>query len=187
MLIGEIREGQLYSIRELTIAQAELCARCRRVAKNVVYRDALDRRPEVSRGSLRDGTATDPVRIAIMLQERFPGLRVYLDDEPALAVRNHASLSSIHSASDLVAMVPEESFAVEDWGLLKLIRNSLSSAGIKLANTGSELGSVTNVLMINGNNEPELIAYLTELGEKGFLTDRVILLHLLCAAESKCL
>ena len=150
----------------------------------VVYRDALDRRPEVNGGSLREGTATDPVRIATMLQERYPGLRVYLDDEPQLAVRNHDALGVIRSSSDLVAMVPEDAFAVEDWGFLDLIKGSLSSAGIKLADTGSDLGSVPNVLIINGNNEPQLVEYLTELGEQGFLNGRVILLNTCYARQN---
>jgi hypothetical protein len=150
----------------------------------VVYRDALDRRPAIHGGSAREGKATDPVRLAMTLQERYPAMRVYLDDETELASRNHQSLAPIRSANDLAALVPEETFAVEDHDLLKRIKGSLSTAGVKLAGTGADLGAIPNVLMINGNNDPQLAAYLTELGERGFLQGRVILLNTCYARQN---
>jgi hypothetical protein len=150
----------------------------------VIYRDSLDRRPSLNGGSVRENTPTNPVRLAEMLQSRYADSHFYLDDEPEMAVRNHAALAGIRGPEDLVAMIPEETFAVQDWDLRKRIKGYLEDGHIKPVDTGAGLNDVPNVLMVSGDNEPALAKYLTELGEKGFLKDRVLLLNTCYARQN---
>jgi hypothetical protein len=118
-----------------------------------------------------------------MLNERYPRVRAYLGDETETAKINHRLISPIRSVSYLAAMVPEQSFGVTDHALVKNIKRILSDDGIRIIESGADLGAIANFLLISGHNNEALFKYLNGLGEQGGLKKKVVLLNT-CYAEA---
>jgi len=150
----------------------------------IFYRDALARGGDQTGASWRDGTPTDPLKLASALSRRFEGrVKFYLDDEFALAQDNLRRIVPIKGPDDLVVLIPQESFRVEDHGFVKNIKNILEGSGIKVVHDPTQIGAAPNVLIISGHNDEQLFAYLKDLGEKGVLKDKLIFLET-CYATS---
>ncbi|HEX8178628.1 MAG TPA: hypothetical protein VF525_03710 [Pyrinomonadaceae bacterium] len=150
----------------------------------VVYRDALTRRPERFGGSLKAGRTDDPMRLAVALRERYPELKIYLDDEVEIAARNQKLLAPLRRPADLGVLAPEESFSVTDHDLVKKIKDTLNAAGIRVFSTAEGTRGVPNILLISGHNDANLVTYLTSLGEQGLLKDKVLILNTCYAVDN---
>jgi len=150
----------------------------------IVYRDMTTRRPVRMGGSLKEESADNPVRLIELLRKRYPGRRVFLDDEVTVAKRNRESIRPVERATDIGALIPEESFAVIDHGMMKRIKSLLESGGVRVFRSGNDLlaherGSqnIPNILFISGHNDESLVNYLNRVGEKGVLRGKVIILN----------
>ncbi|HJQ70927.1 MAG TPA: hypothetical protein VKA70_18270 [Blastocatellia bacterium] len=150
----------------------------------IVYRDMTTRRPMRMGGSLKEESADNPVLLIDLLRRRYPGRRVFLDDEFTVAKRNRQSLRPVRRVTDIGALIPEESFDVIDHGMMKRIKGVLESDGVRVFGSADALlaherGSqnIPNILFISGHNDESLVAYLNKVGEKGALKGKVIILN----------
>jgi len=143
----------------------------------VIYRDAMTRRPSRYGGSIREGGVTDPMQMLSLLKQRYPKIRVIVDDEMQDAKKNFASIKPISNPKEVGLMIPDDSFEIKDFGLIRRIKSNLSQSGIILINSPAEIRSIPNILVIAGHNDNSLREYLTNLGEQGLLRDKVVLLN----------
>ena len=120
---------------------------------------------------------------AIQSRDRTKKMELYLDDETEIARQNWKALNPIKGPNDIAVLIPKESFKIQDHDFIKGVQKVFEGAGIKVVNGPSELGDIPNVIIISGHNDTELIRYLQDLGERGVLRDKVILLNT-CYADS---
>lgn len=142
----------------------------------IVYRGAQDRRPPSHGGSTLTGTDADPIHLAARLKENY-NLNVFIDDETDIAKRNLKKIKPIRGVSEVGALVPQPDAEIKDYHLLKDIRRQLENFGIKLIEFANEAIQEPNIIIISVHNDENLSTYLRDLGEKGFLRDKVVLLN----------
>ncbi|MCK6562916.1 LysM peptidoglycan-binding domain-containing protein [candidate division KSB1 bacterium] len=143
-----------------------------------VYVDPLERNPQAKSQALPNADVCDPIRILAMLSARYPNKIFYLCHETDLARANHVSIKMLQSTADLGALVPDESFRIEDHGLINQIKKQLLRSGIKLIESSVDATGIPNFVLISGHNSPSLVVdYLNQLGKNGILKDRIVFLH----------
>jgi hypothetical protein len=143
----------------------------------VIYRDALARRPTRFGGSVNEGSVSDPAKLVSLFRQRYRGTRILLDDETDAAKKNLSTLQPIKRASEVGLIVPEKTFEIRDFDLIKRIKDNLSASGMVLIDSPQQLRPLPNVLIVAGHNDSRLVELLTSLGEQGLLKDKVLLLN----------
>jgi hypothetical protein len=154
----------------------------------IIYRDALARLPERFGKSLHGDTIADPVKLMARLRERFPGKKIFLDDEVDVAKENRKAIRLIARPADVGLLAPEESFPVEDHKVVKIIKKDWQAAGGTLLENVLQqpdaMRRIPNVILFSGHNDANLTSYLLALGEKGLLDGKVLFLNTCYAREN---
>jgi hypothetical protein len=145
----------------------------------IIYRDAFARRPERHGGSLRKGSAEDPLAWGAALQERFrkDGVRTYLDDLPIPATRRLKELPTIQDTG-IALLIRDgdylnEKYAARERAALNGVKAAWAAANLKVVERIEDANGIGNIGVLTGENSRELFNYMQELGERGLLKDRV--------------
>jgi hypothetical protein len=123
-----------------------------------------------------EARSADPVRLASALGRLF-GERtpVFLATDLDLALANISRLPQLRGPSDVVAYIPDESFAVNDFGAVRSLRGHLQRSGIRVAD-GITVVEAGNTLVISGHKGAPLREYISALGAANALRRRYVVL-----------
>jgi hypothetical protein len=131
----------------------------------VLLRDALAARPERFGGSFVQGGVDDPIKVAVLLKERFPEARIRIDDAPEEVAARLASIKPVEQPEDLGLAIPPGEARVEDHGLIDKIKKVMVDAGVKTIEKPADLAHIANILVISAHNDEQLFNYIESLGK----------------------
>jgi hypothetical protein len=119
--------------------------------------------------------------VAFAIQHAYPSVRVFRDDfKPGVTPQRVREIGDFRVAgtSQLVAVIAENSFKVDDKRLIQNIEASLTAHGVsvKLWKPGQswEGGSGRGVIVISGHIDEQLAAFVRELGRSGVFKENYV-------------
>lgn len=136
--------------------------------------------------TLKGTTQRDSIDSALFwLQKCYPDILFVRDRMTADTIRKTGILGrrEVPTPSDVISIVPPESFGVSDRNIVGNIRQALTEKGIvveDVANTSEwswRHGGGKAVLVITAHSSQELRRYVQYLGEKGVFRDNVVVLN----------
>jgi hypothetical protein len=115
------------------------------------------------------------VRMVEAIDRRYGDrMKVLLDDNLVIGKKNAKNLPTISGSTDLAAYIPRDGFKVTDYGVLQDIEDYLRQAQIEtVRDTG--IAEASNIIIITGHKDTSLQNYIMELGGKGCLQGKMVL------------
>lgn len=132
-------------------------------------------------GTIKDKAA----EITFAMQRSLPDARVYRDP---LSQRTDGLVAGLNlrptgKPADYVAVVAEESFKVDDRGIIENIKRDLKENGIQVISfsdspaVDSLKGQNRNVIVITGHSTHELANFVEELGKRGVFSNNFVIFN----------
>lgn len=121
--------------------------------------------------------------LGFLLQAAYPHAQIYRDDFTEETARRIDQLSrlSIESLEDLVVLVEDGSFGVDDKNLMADIKDDLRAEGVRVLDYQPGLSAAEDparaVVVITGHIDQNLASFVRHLGEMGWLRGKYVLFN----------
>jgi hypothetical protein len=116
------------------------------------------------------------LRVVEAIDSRYGDLKkVFLDDNLEIGKKNAKNLPSISGPTDVAVYIPRDGFNVQDYSVLEEIEPYLNQAQMKTVGD-TRIVEASNIIIITGHKDEALRNYIMELGRKGCLQDKWILM-----------
>jgi hypothetical protein len=101
--------------------------------------------------------------------------KFFFANDTEISKTNLRNLPSVNSAKDIAVVSEQSSFKVIDYDVIANIEAELKKAGIKVITENKEIESA-NIIFITGHKDQQFRKKIEELGSKGSLKDKVVVL-----------
>jgi hypothetical protein len=116
-----------------------------------------------------------PVELLGALRDKYPGYRFLLDDNPDVARENALKPILVASTGDVGAYIPEKSFRVTDYNVIKGARSTLQTAGVTVEDSMKKLNQ-QNIIVLSGHKDQAFVDYVDAHIKQGNLKDKLVVL-----------